>query len=128
MATRLRSAAVAGVGFALGSMLTVYAAGASSTVVASWPQPPSVSYQSFDPYTLYVVRSDPRLPWREPLHEVRIIRGGDVDGYGYVFEASLHAAGPIEQAQVHWSREGVALGLPSGLQVFFPEAAFTGGR
>lgn len=117
------------VGFTCGVVLMLLVGSTSSSVIARWPQPTTVAYQSFDPYTLFVVERRPRNPLREVVHEIRIMRGDDAQGYGYMISAALGVdAAAIKAAGVSWTTEGVELDVPDGPRLFFAKHLFIGGR
>lgn len=122
----------AAIGFAAGVALVLLQLSVSHTyVVARWTQPAAVNYQSFDPYTLFVLEHERGLLWITRDHEARIVRGKDESGYGHYVQLDLSFLGratPIDKSTVTWSAEGVTLSVASGHRYFFPKAAFVGGR
>jgi hypothetical protein len=130
MAKRVVITAV--LGFAAGLLLALFHIVATSSVeLAHWTQPAEINYQSFDPYTLFVLRHEHGLFWTNTSHEARIVRGTDASGYGHYVTLDLsflQDSSPIDKSTVTWTDEGVTLAVASGHRFFFPKHAFIGGR
>jgi hypothetical protein len=135
---RITTAFVGICGFLLGVLTTllalVLASADAHDVLAKWSQPASVSYGSFDPYTLAVI--DHGTFWdglsQRPTHELRIYRG-DEPAYAHSIAVSFDFAGEpardfVRRASVAWNAEGVTLTAPSSHAFFVPKAAFIFGR
>jgi len=117
----------------VGGLLTlILGASERTAIIGRWQQPPSIDYQSFDPYTLFLIEKQAGV-LGSVSHEFQIMRGGEPNAYGHVMAlqlTSLEAEPPsaLKASQVEWTLEGVAVTVPSGHRFFFPKKAFIGGR
>lgn len=105
----------------------------SHRIIAQWSQPPEISYQSFDPYTLSVVENSRKwntIGWPH-RYQLFIGRGMEIE-YGHYLDHSFPEDGDIndyiKNSKVAWNQEGVEFIEADGHRVFIPKKAFIGGR
>lgn len=116
--------------------LTVWLNLSPSTVLLELTQPATPDYESYGPYSVYVLEG-PRnwgaldFPRR---HRLVIARAGDSPPtYGHMLDYSFHAMGAdmdshIRQSTAEWTPDGVTFVEASGHRLFVPKRLFVGGR
>jgi hypothetical protein len=105
-------------------------------VVIELPQPPTPDYQSFGPYSIYVM-DGPRewgtLEWPRRHHLVVARSGFNPPEPGHMLDYTFHARGDdvnehIRKSSTEWTPEGVTFVEATGHRLFIPKAMFVGGR
>lgn len=90
-------------------------------------QPKDINYNSYDPYSLYIIKQ------KRTLGKGYIIMvSKDIEpGYGHVLnypETYVISEDELKKVQVKWNSLGIELRLPAGHTLFIPKNAFIGGR
>ena len=115
-------------------MALVVVAWPTGRVVAQWPQPPSINYGSYDPYTLSIIERELDFSTFPPRrrHNIFVHRGNSPD-YGHARE--FECGGPsgdeekcIQSCTVQWSPTDVTLVRPDNTRVVISKESFIGGR
>jgi hypothetical protein len=106
------------------------------TVLLELRQPPTPDYQSFGPYSVYVLEG-PRewatLEWPR-RHRLFVGRSGlGTPDYGRWLDYSFHTGGTdvnehIQKSTAEWTPEGVTFVEATGHRLFIPKEMFVGGR
>ncbi len=109
----------------------------SDRVIQQWAQPPTIDYQSFDPYTLSVIKG--RRKWNvlslESHYCYYIFIGSSTEApeYGHYHDYSF-SPGPediethIKASKVEWNDDGLTFIEASGHRLYVPKKMFIGGR
>lgn len=101
-------------------------------VVARYCQPADISYQSFDPYCVYLLSKRLNLDASYQILLGVTAPEGAYPGYGY--KAQLEVTQVVSSAelasslQVEWTPTGVNVSSPAIKELSVPKTAFTGGR
>ena len=106
-------------------------------ILKSWEQPPSVRYNSFDPYYLHIVEDTldfGHVPYSVKRRyfiyvgkEAKNLTHGHVKDYS--FDPEIEGMEKfLNRSNVSWDENGVTFTEPDGHRLFIPKDSFLGAR
>ena len=99
----------------------------SNTILFKSTQPSDIHYNSFDPYTLSIIKQQQTLTSK---HIIFVGKEPDPT-YGHTLNfptTIIVSDSEIENLQVDWTPEGIQIETYYGTKLFIPKKNFTGGR